>query len=159
MPRALRVRLLPVVALGAALAGACRENTSAGALTLTVTPASRSFGVDQDSIAVTPDSVVVLLSGSGAPAARWAASHDTASSWLTLVSAAGTGSGVLRWVLNPIYLAPGVYVDTLAITAPGATGSPAVVIDTLTVRPAAAQRRAARPPQDRAAELLVNGRR
>lgn len=128
-----------LVLLGISAAVGCSDSTSPGALTLAVQPASRSFGIDQDSIVVTADSVVVLVSGNGAASARWTATHDTADTWLTFVTAAGTGSGVARWVLNPIYLPPGTYVDTLVITAGGAGGSPARVLDSLTVRATAAQ--------------------
>ena len=120
--------------LGTVVAAGCSDATSPGALTLVVQPASRSVGIDQDSITVVADSVVVVISGSGASSARWTATHDSADGWLTFVTAAGTGSGAVRWVLNPIYLPPATYVDTLVITAGGAAGSPVRVVDSLTVR-------------------------
>jgi hypothetical protein len=125
--------------LAVALVTACHEATSPGRLTLAVAPASRSVGLNQDSIAITVDSAAVVLSGDGAGTTPWTATHDTTTRWLTFVTAAGTGSGVVRWVVNPIYLAPGTYVDTVVIAAAGADGSPARVIDSLTVRGTTAQ--------------------
>jgi len=119
----------------------CADSTSPGALTLTVAPASRSIGLNPDSIpgsGVTPDSAVVALTGSGASAAPWTATHG-ASTWLTVVTGGGTGSALVRWVVDPIYLAPGTYVDTITVVAAGAAGSPARIVDTLTVRGAPAQ--------------------
>jgi hypothetical protein len=107
------------------------------ALTLAVTPSGRSFGVNQDSVSVTLDSVAVVLTGKGASATRWTATHGGAD-WLTLVTASGTGSGVVRWVRYPVNLAPGVYVDTITVVAQGATGSPAVILDSITIRGALA---------------------
>jgi hypothetical protein len=140
-----------------AFAAGCKDATSAGSLTLAVIPASRSFGIDQDSIVLTPDSVVVSISGSGSATAPWTTAHGSAN-WLTLVGTGGTGSGVARWVLNPIYLAPGIYVDTITITAAGAAGSPARVIDSLTVRGTPAQLitvRRAWLPGERAATIAL----
>lgn len=122
-------QLMPVA--GVLLAGACADSTSPP-LTLTAAPASRSVGISEDSIAVTPDSALVTLSGAGSGAARWTAAHGTGA-WLTIVTAGGTGSAVLRWVVDPINLAPGTYVDTITISAAGAAGSPARIVDSLTV--------------------------
>jgi len=119
------------------VAEACTDATSPK-LTLTVVPASRSLGISQDSIAVTPDSALVTLTGAGSATAAWTATHGS-SAWLTIVTAGGTGSAVLRWVVDPIYLAPGTYVDTITISADGAIGSPARIVDSLTVSGAAAQ--------------------
>jgi len=123
---------------GSVVASGCSESTSPGALTLAVTSASRSFGVNQDSVTVSVDSAGVRLTGSGASATRWTATHGGAE-WLTLVTSSGTGSGAVRWVLYPINLAPGTYVDTVTVVAQGAKGSPAVILDSVTIRGTPAQ--------------------
>jgi len=131
--------LLPL--LSALCFAGCADSTSPGQLTLAVAPASRTIGLNPDSIAgpgLTPDSAVVALTGQGGSVATWTASHGS-STWLTVITGGGTGSAVLRWVVTPIYLVPGTYVDTITVTAPGAAGSPARLVDTLTVRGAAAQ--------------------
>ena len=102
-------------------------------LTLTLTPASRVDTVVVGSTAPTTDSADVLLSGLGAAAAAWTAT-PLAGTWLTLTTAAGTGSGTVRWQRDPTGLAVGWYVDTIAVTAPGAVGSPRVLVDSLLVR-------------------------
>ncbi|HXY20150.1 MAG TPA: hypothetical protein VEH83_09170 [Gemmatimonadales bacterium] len=129
-------RQLTIVA-GLLLAVACSDVASPK-LTLTVLPASRSLGISQDSIAVTPDSAAVALTGAGSATAPWTAAHGSGT-WLTIVTPGGTGSAVLRWVVDPIYLAPGTYVDTITVSAAGAAGSPARLVDSLTVRGAPAQ--------------------
>ncbi|MGQ0640623.1 MAG: dockerin type I domain-containing protein [Gemmatimonadaceae bacterium] len=48
-------------------------------------------------------------------------------------NASGTGSGVLRWSRASGDLAPGTYVDTIAVYVDGITGSPARYVDTLVV--------------------------
>jgi hypothetical protein len=126
-------------------------------LTLAVTPIGRSFGVNQDSVSVVVDSVAVTLTGSGASAARWSATHGGAE-WLTLVTASGTGRGAVRWVLYPVNLAPGTYVDTITVVAQGASGSPAVVLDSVTIRGTQAQLvtvRRAWLPGERAAAIAA----
>ncbi len=122
----------------AALGAACAESTSPGKLTVAVAPASRSISINEDSSAVTPDSALVLLTGDGGSSAHWTASHDS-NSWLTILTKAGTGSDTLRWVVEPVFLSPGTYVDTIAITVQGAAGSPARLVDSLTVRGTPAQ--------------------
>jgi len=78
------------------------------------------------------DSVVVEFSGVGADGGQWFATHGTGS-WLTLIEASGTGDGVVRWSRDASDLAVGVYVDTIVVSAPGAQGDPATVIDSLHV--------------------------
>ena len=123
------------------LAVGCADSTSPGALTMTVAPASRSIGLNPDSLAgsgLTFDSAVIALAGQGASVASWTATHGS-STWLTVVTGGGTGSAILRWVVDPIYLAPGTYVDTITVVAAGAAGSPARIVDSLTVRGTPAQ--------------------
>lgn len=68
------------------------------------------------------DSVAVLLSGTGALTTAWSATHR--ASWLTLATTSGTGSGMLRWSVATTGLAAGSYVDTVSVSASGASGSP-----------------------------------
>lgn len=102
-----------------------------GALTVALDVTSRNdtliFGTTPS-----PDSATVMLSGVGAGAASWAAAHG-AGTWLTLIVASGTGSGTLRWERDPFGLAGGTYVDTIAVTVPGAAGSPAALVDTMVI--------------------------
>ena len=139
----MRSRQLLLLA-GLTLVARCADVTSP-ALTLTAVPASRSFGISQDSGTVTPDSAVVSLTGTGSATAPWTATHGSGG-WLTIVTAGGTGPAVLRWVVDPINLAPGTYVDTITVSAAGAVGSPARVVDSLTVLGTAAQYIAVRRP-------------
>ena len=120
----------------AALATACADLTTPG-LSIAAS-ASRSLVLGDGSAAVTPDSALVALTGAGAAAARWTAAHGP-SAWLTLVTAGGTGSSAVRWVVDPVSVSPGTYVDTITVSAPGAAGSPARIVDSLTVVGAAAQ--------------------
>jgi len=128
-------QLLPVA--GLLVAEACADVTTPK-LTLTAAPTSRSLGISQDNIALMLDSAVVALTGAGSATAPWTASHGS-SPWLTIVTPGGTGPAVLRWVVDPIDLPPGVYVDTITVTATGAAGSPARIVDSLTVRGEVAQ--------------------
>jgi hypothetical protein len=146
-----------VVAAGLAALAGCGESTSPGSLTLAVSPTSRRYGVDQDSLELYADSAAVILAGAGASTTRWTATHGGAG-WLSFVTASGSGSGAVRWVVNPIYLPPGDHVDTITVSAAGAAGSPARVLDTLTVRGTAAQfitLRRAWLPGERAATIAL----
>ena len=75
------------------------------------------------------DSVAVLLSGSGATTTAWTAAHR--ASWLALAATSGTGSGMLHWSANAQGLSAGTYVDTVSVSASGASGSPARLVVTL----------------------------
>ncbi len=99
-------------------------------LTLVVAPHSRSASVAQGS-AAPDDNAAVTLTGDGASTTTWFVTG--AKTWTSLVNGGGTGSGSLAWHRNAAGLAVGVYIDTLTITANGATGSPIGVIDTLRV--------------------------
>jgi len=147
-----------LILLGVTLVMGCADAMSLGKLTLAAAPASRSMGISQDSIAVKPDSALVIVTGQGSAAAAWTATHGS-SSWLTLVTTGGTGSAIVRWVVDPIYLSPGTYVDTITITVLNAAGSPARIVDSLTVLGSAAQyvtvRRAWRPGERDSAIAFV----
>ncbi|HEY8061517.1 MAG TPA: S8 family serine peptidase [Gemmatimonadales bacterium] len=100
-------------------------------VSLAVSPAARTVVVQQGAGAP-GDNASVLLSGTGASSTAWSASNKR--SWNTLTTAGGTGSGTVGWTRSAAGLAPGVYVDTITVTAPGAaSGSPAMIFDTLRI--------------------------
>lgn len=100
------------------------------AITLTVTPLSRRVSVQQ-AAAAPGDNASVTLSGTGASSATWTATKR--KSWTTLTTASGTGSGTVTWSRNSAGLGIGAWVDTITVTATGATGSPRMIIDTLNI--------------------------
>lgn len=102
-------------------------------LVLAVSPSSRYHSVVAGSAAPS-DSATVTLTGDGSSGATWTAAKR--KSWTTLTTSSGTGSGRVRWSRTASGLAAGTYVDTVTVTASGATGSPTTVIDTLVVTPA-----------------------
>jgi hypothetical protein len=61
------------------------------------------------------DSAAFQVRGVGNTTATWTATHG-GSPWLTLVAATGTGSGMLRWQLNPADLTPGAYADSILLS-------------------------------------------
>ena len=99
-------------------------------LVLAVSPGSRNVAVQQGTSAPT-DNATVTLSGTGAASAVWTATKKRA--WTTLTTAGGTGSGTVAWSRNATGLAVGTYVDTITVSAVGATGSPDLVFDTLRI--------------------------
>jgi len=101
-------------------------------LTLQVTPGSRSHSAIQGT-ALPDDNAAVTLSGDNAATTAWSATKR--KSWTTLTTAAGTGSGSVSWQRAVASLGVGTWVDTITVTANGATGSPATVIDTLVITP------------------------
>jgi hypothetical protein len=107
--------------------------------------ASRRDSVMAHSTRLRRDSVTVIFTGSGAASASWSATNR--GSWIAIATPTGNGAGQLRWTRDAAGLVPGTYVDTLVVTASGALGSPAHVVDTL---------RVLAPPsvEDAAAELL-----
>lgn len=93
----------------------------------------RNYSVRDDSLVARADSVRVELSGPGADTARWTVSRAGAGV-ITLLDSSGTGSGWVRWNHDGTLLGEGLYLDSLAIAVPGADGSPAVLVESLTVR-------------------------
>jgi M6 family metalloprotease-like protein len=77
------------------------------------------------------DSAQIRFAGNGAATAAWTVTTRRAT---TLVHSplTGAGDGVIRWY-HWGNAPPGIYVDTLTLTAPGAAGSPVSIIDTLYV--------------------------
>jgi len=96
---------------------------------VTLTPTGRAASVPEGATAAIPDSASLLLEGWGADTTQWTATR--VSGWLTLVTAAGAGSGTLRWTRNPTGVAAGTYVDTVRITT--SQGPVAHLLDTLEV--------------------------
>ena len=138
------------LALAAALAVvACADDAVGPQPRLALAPASRSVSIREDSSLVSADSALVAISGSDAGTARWVAIHSDSASWLTLATAAGTGTGRLRWTRDATGLFPGVYVDTITVTLRTADSASVRLVDTLEVREEPAQyitrRRAWRP--------------
>jgi subtilisin family serine protease len=101
-------------------------------LDISLTPGGRQVQVEAGAVAPATQ-VAVQISGTGASGVSW--STTKRQSWTTLLESSGVGNGVLRWVRTTAGLVPGIYVDTLTVTAPGATGSPATVFDTMVVVP------------------------
>ena len=99
-------------------------------LHIAVAPGGRNTSVQQGQ-AASGDQAFITLTGTGASTTAWTASNTRA--WLSLTNPAGTGSTTLVWTRNASGLNPGVYIDTISVRALGATGSPALVIDTLSI--------------------------
>ncbi len=99
-------------------------------ITIAVTPISHGAAVVQGNPAPT-GSASVSLAGTNAIAVPWTATHHAA--WLSLMAASGTGSGNVTWQRSTAGLPVGVHVDTIEVTAVGAVGSPASVVDTLQI--------------------------
>ena len=99
-------------------------------LHIAVAPGGRNTSVQQGQ-AASGDQAFITLTGTGASTTAWTASNTRA--WLSLTNPAGTGSTTLVWTRNASGLNPGVYIDTISVRALGATGWPALVIDTLSI--------------------------
>ena len=127
------------LAAAAALAAGCSKDATAPGLAVTLSATRRSVSFREDSIRVTTDSVAVGVTGPGAATAGWVATHG-GGTWLTLTTAGGTGSGVVRWRRDATVLMAGAtHVDTITVTVQGAGGATAFLVDSLTVRDAPAQ--------------------
>ena len=101
-------------------------------LVVAVSPVARSATAVQGS-AAPGDNATITVAGTGAASANWTATRH--SSWLTLTNPNGTGTGVLSWTRNTAGLTTGLYVDTIAVTMAGASGSPATIYDSLRITP------------------------
>ncbi len=99
-------------------------------VTLALSPTSRRVSIVEGGSAPSGQAAI-SLTGTGSASVSWSATHS--ASWVTLLSASGTGSSTLRWLRRANGFAAGVYVDTIRVSAPGAVGSPAVVIDSMVV--------------------------
>jgi hypothetical protein len=103
-------------------------------LTLAVTPGSHTASAVEGSPAI-GGSATVTLSGDNASTTAWTGSKR--KSWTSMAAGSGSGSGVVSWSHNTTGLTAGTYVDTINVTATGASGSPGRVIDTLVITAAA----------------------
>ncbi len=127
-----------MLAAGAVAAlAACHDTTAFGARALTLGASHRLVSMNEDTLSVVDDSVVVTILGEGAASGAWTATHRSAS-WITLLTASGTGSGRVRWRRDPTGLATGTYVDTITVSVASAVGSPARIVDSLTIEAAQA---------------------
>ena len=99
-------------------------------ISVAVAPGGRRLEITQGS-AASEDSASVILSGTGSVTTGWLATQS--ASWATLTIAGGTGGGTLRWSRSAGALAVGIYVDTIRVSAAGAT---AIFLDTLSIAPA-----------------------
>ena len=77
------------------------------------------------------DSVRVHAAGWEAEEIAWSAEWRAA--WLKITRKSGKGGGMLHWSRDPSALAPGTYVDTIVVNAPGVVGSPFRIVDTFYV--------------------------
>lgn len=99
-------------------------------LMLILAPAARSASA-QSGTTPPGDSAVVTVTGDGAINLTWSATSRLPRT--TLVSGSGTGSGMVRWLRSSAGLPVGFTVDTITVTAAGASGSPAALFDTLRI--------------------------
>jgi len=124
-------RAVPGMLLAAAIG--CSDAVAPG-LTVQFGRDGRHDSVRDDSLVVRTDSVWVGLSGPGADTVLWTARH-AGTGGVMLLDSTRTGSGWLRWTDDPMLLAAGDYVDSLAVAVAGTGTVPAVLVDSLTVRP------------------------
>ena len=99
------------------------------------------------------DSAQVRLGGDRSTAATWTAVKTSLTT--VLLRATGRGTGYAVWSRSALGLAPGVYVDTVSATAPGALGSPARLIDSLVVIGAPEPIRLSVTPRSRLRTVLL----
>lgn len=102
---------------------------------VTVAPRSRSRVVTQGDRTAFLDSATVTLSGVGAATTPWRS--EVRWKRLALATPTGAGPGTVRWTSSAADLAPGTYVDSIAVIASGVADSVAYVFDSLVVQAAA----------------------
>jgi hypothetical protein len=120
----------------AGLTSATATVTTIPPVALALSAASRREDFPAGTSTPHADSASVVITGEGAPTSTWGATKTKA--WTVLTTSGGTSSGTLRWTRNPAGLVTGTYVDTITVTVAGATGSPALLVDTLVVKGPAA---------------------
>src|SRR5206468_9036583 len=74
------------------------------------------------------------IANGGNGSLSWTASHNPAKTWLSFTRTAGGAPDSIPLTVNSAGLSANTYRDTVVVTAPGATGSPASIPVTLTVR-------------------------
>jgi photosystem II stability/assembly factor-like uncharacterized protein len=102
---------------------------------LDVTPAAHGTTASAGSPTAAADSALVTLGGSTGGQVAWTAVPQRGT-WIAMTTASGVGTGRVRWTRAPTGLPVGVHHDTIVVTAPGATGSPALIVDSLVINPA-----------------------
>ena len=102
---------------------------------MTLGSTERLMSVEQDSTEAFTDSLAVDFEGPRAATVEWIASHPGRTDWFELIDTTGVGSASVRWTIDPDSLPPGVYVDSVVVLAPLATGSPATLVYSLSVEP------------------------
>lgn len=107
--------------------------TVIGAPTLAVGTISRSSLSMLGRETTSTDSATVNVSGYSTDGASWSASAR--APWLTITTASGVGSGMLRWTRTATGLAAGTHVDTITVAATGLMNSPHRIVDSLRVLP------------------------
>ncbi len=100
-------------------------------LSVSATPRSNRDSVAMGASIPIADSSEVVLAGYGSTTAGWRA--RVRAPWLKLADSAGVGSARIRWSRDPRGVGAGIYVDTISIVVAGASGSPALVVDTLRI--------------------------
>lgn len=93
---------------------------------------SRRDSLPQGSTSPIVASVGVTLTGSGSGTNAWTAAHGS-SSWLTLTTSQGNGSGTVEWRINPAGLTAGLHVDTVTVSVAAAQPIKLEFIDVLRI--------------------------
>jgi subtilisin family serine protease/undecaprenyl pyrophosphate phosphatase UppP len=95
-----------------------------------VAPMSRLLVLSQQN-GWAPDSAALTITGAGSEAASWTVAARKAHT--SILTASGTGTGMIQWRRRLNGLAPGTYVDTITVTV-AAAGAHAI-IDSLIILP------------------------
>ncbi|HVH10601.1 MAG TPA: hypothetical protein VM736_12470, partial [Gemmatimonadales bacterium] len=110
-------------------------NTPPPVAKLAVAPGQIRDSAAQGSTAIVADSVGVSNAGQGT--LSWGHAFALGGPWLTATADGGVAPGQLRLGFNPASLAPGLYRDTVVITAENADNSPARIPIEFAVHPCA----------------------
>jgi hypothetical protein len=82
---------------------------------VSLAPASHQASAIAGATSPVADSAVLSLVGPGADTTSWTAVTVRGAAWITIGTPSGTGSGTVRWVLDPTDLQPGSDADTIAV--------------------------------------------
>ncbi|MCP4149469.1 MAG: hypothetical protein GY757_17105 [bacterium] len=123
-----KVRISPTSG-SAGLVDTSNSNFSIGAPSLAVDKTSMNFGYSIGG--TTPAAQTLLVSNSGGGSMSWTAS--TATAWIGITPASGTGSASVAVTVSPSGMSAGDYSGTIAVTAPTAENSPQTVTINLSV--------------------------